>query len=252
MLQGGVPLLTYHSLDESGSVISVRPALFREQMLQLAARGYRVITVTELLELWDGGGALPERTVVLTFDDAMANFATHALPLLSDLGFRATIYAVSARLGEQNDWPEPAPGIPRTPLLSREALLDLVASGFEVGAHSRRHQRLPRLASSELFEEVVSCKHELEDQLGIAISSFAYPYGAVSPKARALASAHYRSAVGTSLGLAKQTDDRYDLKRVEMYYLRQPAAFKLLGTFAGELYLSARAAGRGLRAAIAR
>ena len=252
MLPDGLPVLTYHSLDESGSVISMRPALFREQMLALAERGYRAITVTELLDIWDGGGALPTRTVVLTFDDAVENLATHALPLLGDLGFRATIYVVSARLGEYNDWPEPARGIPRLPLLSREALLDMLASGFEVGAHTRRHLRLPRLASAQLFDEVVSCKHELEDQLGIAVSSFAYPYGAVSPEARKLASAHYRSAVGTSLGLTTPQHDRFDLPRVEMYYFRQPAAFKLLGTFAGRLYLSARAAGRGLRAATVR
>lgn len=248
----GIPVLTYHSLDESGSVISMRPGLFRQQMLLLSARGYRAITASELLDIWERGEALPTRTVVLTFDDAMENFATHALPLLGELGFRATIFAVSSTVGQYNDWPEPAPGIPQIPLLSREALSGLVAMGFEVGAHSTRHRRLTRLSSSELQEEVVSCKHQLEDQLGVAVSSFAYPYGAVSPAARALVATHYRAGFGTSLGLTTHTQDRYNLPRVEMYYFRQPAAFRLLGSFAGGMYLGARAAGRRLRAATAR
>src|SRR5436190_13149483 len=64
-----VPVLTYHSLDESGSVISIAPSVFRDQMQALAARGFTGVTVGQLVDAWNGAATLPERPVVLTFDD---------------------------------------------------------------------------------------------------------------------------------------------------------------------------------------
>src|ERR1043166_6308036 len=67
------PILTYHSLDESGSVTSVRPRFFREHMRSLARRGFVAISLSELLDGWDGIAPLPPHPVVITFDDGLAN-----------------------------------------------------------------------------------------------------------------------------------------------------------------------------------
>src|SRR6266480_6947225 len=114
---GDTPILTYHSLDDSGSVTSVPPRFFREHMNSLAQRGFAGISLSELIDAWDGVGNLPPRPVVLTFDDGFANLLEHAAPLLSELRFRATIFVVSGRCGQTNDWPNQAADIPRLPLL---------------------------------------------------------------------------------------------------------------------------------------
>ncbi len=248
-MSGAVPILTYHSLDDSGSVISTSPAIFRAQMELLARRGYRVISLRELLEAWDRVVPLAPHTVVLTFDDATENLLTHALPVLTALQFRATIFAVSGKLGGMNDWPGQMSGIPRVPLLSRSGLAECIAAGCEIGGHSASHARLDTQSPSAWAAEVAGCRETLESTLGVSVTSFAYPFGHSSAALRAVVAQQYRAAVGTRLRVAHPTDDRYDVPRVDMYYWRSPSVFPLFGHRAGDWYLRARAAARTVRAA---
>ena len=84
-------ILTYHSLDESGSVISMPPALFRAQMECLAESPSKVVP---LAEICDRPGA-----VAITFDDGFANFAEYAAPVLERLSLPATVFVVSGFCG---------------------------------------------------------------------------------------------------------------------------------------------------------
>lgn len=244
-----VPILTYHSLDDSGSVISTSPTVFRDQMKLLARRAYRVITLRELLDAWEQAVPVAPHTVVLTFDDATENLLTHALPVLTALQFRATIFAVSGKVGGLNDWPGQSSGIPRLPLLSRGGLAECVAAGCEIGGHSASHVRLDTLSPSAWADEVQGCRESLESSLGVSVTSFAYPFGHSSAALRAVVAQHYRAAVGTRLRVAQPSHDRFDVPRVDMYYWRSPSVFPLFGHRAGDWYLHARAAARTVRAA---
>ncbi|WP_411281026.1 polysaccharide deacetylase family protein [Gemmatimonas sp.] len=244
-----MPILTYHSLDDSGSVISTPPTVFRAQMEMLARRAYQVITLRELLDAWDRDAAVAPNTVVLTFDDGADNVRQHALPVLVALQFRATIFVVSGKVGGINDWAGQAAGIPRLPLLSRSGLAECLASGCEIGAHSATHARLDRMPSAAWAGEVVACRDTLESSLGVPVTSFAYPFGRSSVALRDTVGQHYRVAVGTRLQVATPTDDRYDVPRVDMYYWRSPSIFPLFGHRVGNWYLKARAAARPLREA---
>jgi hypothetical protein len=106
---------------------------------------------------------------------------------------------------------------------------------------------LLRTADEDAELEIVASKHRLEDGLGRAIRVFAYPYGQAGVRHRALARQHYRAACGVALGTARPTDDRHHLPRIDMYYYRRPAAFRLFGTKLAEPYIALRAAARGLR-----
>src|SRR5262249_37262854 len=149
-----VRILTYHSLDTSGSVISISPETFQHQIEALHNWGYQGITLSQLVEAWEGKATLPPRPVVLTFDDAFGNFADHAAPVLARHGFRATLFAVAGYCGGHNDWPTQPTGVPRLPLLSWDALRDLAREGFEIGAHTLTHPRLPDLPPPEAEREV--------------------------------------------------------------------------------------------------
>jgi peptidoglycan/xylan/chitin deacetylase (PgdA/CDA1 family) len=249
-LDSPVPVLTYHSLDESGSVVSTAPGVFREQMRALADRGFTGIAAGQLVDAWEGNAMLPARPVVLTFDDGFANVLDHAAPVLAALKFSATVYVVSGLCGKTNDWPDQGAAIPRLPLLSWAALAELITGGFEMGAHSVTHQQLMRLSRSAVEREVLGSKEMIEQRLGQVVKTFAYPFGLVSPDAHAVARAGYRAAMGTVLGVARRTDDRHCMARVDMYYFRDPRMFRLFGTAAGRAYLSARALGRAVRARV--
>jgi peptidoglycan/xylan/chitin deacetylase (PgdA/CDA1 family) len=233
-------ILTYHSIDDSGSPISLPPAILRAQLTWLARRGVRVVTVDELL-------ALPASTpaIALTFDDGFASVATYAAPLLAELGLPATVFVVSGHVGGTNAWGgRREPGIPEAPLLDWPALRLLVAQGVAVGAHTRGHPRLTDLPADAVVEELESCAERIREELGRRPHGFAYPYGATSPTVRAAAARTFMWACTTELREITDPVDRAAVPRVDMYYFRAPGALESWGTPAFARRLQVR---RGLR-----
>jgi peptidoglycan/xylan/chitin deacetylase (PgdA/CDA1 family) len=242
-----VPILTYHSLDESGSVISVQPAIFERHMRLLHERGFRGIALGDLLDGWNGKRPLPDKPIVLTFDDGFENLARHAAALLQGIGFRATIFAVAGHCGGRNDWPTQPPDVPRLPLLGWSELRDLEGAGFEVGLHGMTHAPLEGLTADLERREIVEAKQLMEDRLARPVEVFAYPYGAAGHSARELVRRHFRGACSTQMRTANRDDAHDWLGRIDVYYLRHPRLFRLLGTWQGEAYLALRALGRRAR-----
>jgi len=248
----GTPILTYHSLDRSGSVVSVTPEDFARHMEMLHRRGYAAVSLGELVGDWERG-APPDgpKRIGLTFDDGYESVAEHAAPVLARLGFRATVFAVAGRCGGRSDWNSGHGGLPLLPLLSARQLRELAASGVEVGSHGLQHASLETLDGAALEREVVGSKRALEDLLGAEVGVFAYPYGEAGRAARRLVRGSYRAACSTELGDSGPGDDRHWLRRIDVYYHRRPWLFRLLGTRAGAGYVRLRAAGRRLRRALA-
>src|SRR5262245_61399258 len=217
-----VPILTYHSLDESGSVISMPPAVFRWQMEALKGWGFQGLALSDLLDAWEGKSALPKRPVVLTFDDGFRNLLEHAAPVLQAVDFRATVFVVAGKCGETNDWPAGIPGIPRLPLLSWSDLRDLAQAGWEIGSHTMSHRPLTEITEKEAERETAGSQDVLQQSLGRAVTVFAYPYGLARSSDRALARTTYRASCGVVLGRARAGDDRTWLRRIDAYYYRHP------------------------------
>ena len=235
-----VPVLMYHSLDRSGSVISIPPDLFRRQIERLLERGFTGITLAHLLDGWDGLRPLPRRPLVITFDDGLASVHSLALPILEGLGVPATVFAVSGYIGRCNRWPGQSGDVPRLPVLSWSALQELAAAGWEIGAHTISHPSLDAVPTEQAAREIVDSRRMIEDRLGTAVSSFAYPYGCATAEAREIVSSHFRAACGTRLRSARPAADRAELPRIDAYYFRSPALAPRIGTLSGNLYVRAR------------
>ena len=97
-----VPILVYHSIAPSHPgqtaeqrLLDVDTAMFRRQMSYLAANRYNVIPLGMLLDALQGGGSLPPRSVVITFDDGWLSQYEHALPVLEQMHFTATFFVIS-------------------------------------------------------------------------------------------------------------------------------------------------------------
>jgi len=247
-----VPILTYHSLDTSGSVISVTPDAFAAHMASLAERGWTAIRLDRLLDAWAGEAELPEHPVVVSFDDGFRNALEHAAPVLAEHGFAATIFVVSEHCGGSNDWSDRGRDMPSLPLLTWDELGQLSAAGWEIAAHSTSHARLPQLSVDEARRQITDCKTALQDKLGAPVRTFAYPYGETSPAVTAIAREEFLGAVSVEMGTARPSDDRHLLPRLDAYYLRDPAMFRKLGTYRGSAYLRLRALARRVRAGLAR
>jgi peptidoglycan/xylan/chitin deacetylase (PgdA/CDA1 family) len=226
-------ILTYHSLDESGSVISVRPAVFGRQMEALAASGARVV---RLAEVRSGPGPV----VALTFDDGFENFAEVAAPLLARYRFPATVFLVTDYCGRQNDWPGQWAAAPRLPLMTWSRIQELSAAGIEWGGHTATHPDLSRLEAGRAREEMLTSKRRIEDATGRPVESFAYPYGAMNVEVRRLVAANFAVGCSTQLGYVGEDSPREALERLDVYYLAWPGMFRRLFGAATRSYLGLR------------
>ena len=165
---------------------------------------------------------LPERTVVLTFDDGYSDFYFSAAPVLRRLKLPATIFVPTGLCGGANRSPGPSGWISPQPLLDWDQVAALAKEGFSFGAHSISHPALPALSAEEAKHEIAGSKTELQERTGQKVEFFAYPYGRWSPAVRAVVQEEYRGACSTGAGVVEPDADPFALPRVDVHYLRRP------------------------------
>jgi peptidoglycan/xylan/chitin deacetylase (PgdA/CDA1 family) len=195
-----VPILMYHEIaqpTQTHSRLAVSPENFAAQLGYLRSAGFTTLTAAELsARLAVGTRPLPDRPVVLTFDDGYADFHRRAMPVLAQHGFTATLF-VTTGWEQDPDLRRFAPGR----MLNRTQLAEVAAAGIEVGGHTRSHPQLDQLPEPLVREELRASKRWLEDEIGLAVPGLAYPFGYSSPLVRRVArEAGYRYAHAVATG----------------------------------------------------
>ncbi len=246
-----LPILTYHSIDRSGSVISTVPEIFGRQMKFLHENDFRVITLSEAIENFAAGKSLAPKTITLTFDDGFRNFYTEAFPILEKYDFPATVFLVTDFCGSNNDWAGNPPDLPRTKLLAWNEIKTLSANGIEFGAHTRTHPDLTRISVANAKREITESKAIIETKLGKPALTFAYPYGRYNAEVKHLVEANFAAACSVKLGKAQLRNDFFALERIDCYYLQNPRVFNLLSSKKIDFYLQTRRTLRDLKARFA-
>lgn len=221
-MSGQVPplsILMYHQVGEFTPMRTHRANYcdrhrFAAQMALLARLGYRVIDLDTALAGLRGERDLPERAVVLTFDDGYQNFLEHALPVLQRHGFSATVYAISGWLGQRAEWFAKDPGRPIPHLMDGATLRALRAEGITIGSHTANHVRLAEVDAATRRRELSASKAALEDVLGAPVEHLCYPFGSFeSDTITAAAECGYRSATTCLRGAATPEDHPLVLPR---------------------------------------
>lgn len=235
-------VLTYHSLDRSGSVISIKPETFREQILWLVESGVAVVPLSELLQLNRSGAE--RAAVALTFDDGFENFLTEAFPLLEEHHLPATVFLVTGYCGSTNDWPSQPRHVGGKRLLGWPRIEQLHRAGIEFGAHTVHHPNLTTLTAGAARAEILNSKKQIEDHAGAAVTSFAYPFGAESPALLEVVAEHFTVGCSARLGYLDAGGPAASVERIDVYYSRNSFWFQRLFTPAGRAYLSLRGLGR--------
>jgi len=222
-----VPILMYHVVAENPSAatrrLSVTPRSLDEQIAFLVDRGFTGMTFSDLADALEAGTALPERPVVLTFDDGYADFASAAWPILRRYDFPATVFVTSGWIADAGP---NAAGAPLDKMLNWAQVRELAAAGIEIGAHSHSHPELDQLADDTLCGELRVGRALLEDCIGAPVRALAYPFGYSSPRVRLAArAAGYRCAAAVRNIRATSSDDLFMLPRLTIRRSTDQTAF---------------------------
>jgi peptidoglycan/xylan/chitin deacetylase (PgdA/CDA1 family) len=192
-----VPVLVYHNVrPESPAGLSsvdrqydVTPADLREQMAYLKEQGFTPISFAALAAHLREGAPMPEKSVVISFDDGRRNQLENALPILDELGLKATFFVFT-------NAPDRNPNY-----FTWDEIRSLEAAGHEIGSHTRLHAYLTKADDETLVEELEGSQSDFEENLGHRVAAIAYPFGLSDDRVIAAA-----SSAGFSVGRGLRHD----------------------------------------------
>ena len=189
----GLRVLCYHKVGTPPQPcladLWVSPEMFRKQVKYLKEHGWNTLTFKELYEIYIKKDPLPEKSVLITFDDGYQNNYSVAYPILKEFGAKGNIFLVYNTIGKVNSWHNPA-SEPWVNMCTLEQLKEMQESGvFDFGGHTLNHPHLTQLDLEEARTEIIQSKKMIETALGRELCAFAYPYGdgAYNEKVRKIA-----------------------------------------------------------------
>lgn len=166
-----IPVLCYHQIRDYresdgpvGKPYIVPPAVFAEQMKELAEKGYRSILPEELHQYLVYGKSLPEKSVLISFDDTRLDQYTAALPELDKNNFKGAFFIMTVSLGR--------PGY-----MSREQVKDLSDQGHSIGSHTWDHGNVNKYEAADWIKQIDKPSATLKSITGKEVKHFAYPFG---------------------------------------------------------------------------
>jgi peptidoglycan/xylan/chitin deacetylase (PgdA/CDA1 family) len=174
-------VLMYHKVNDlPENPLSVPVGAFDDQLAQLRELAYTVVSLEDVLTHYRDGAPLPERPVLITFDDGYRDNLEHAAPVLQKHGYPAVIFVPIGYLDGGRPLPHEEQRAARGLLNSTVdwgELRELEAAGVRVESHGISHRPLAALAVDEAAREIVLSKLRLEERLGREVRSFAYVKG---------------------------------------------------------------------------
>ena len=207
----------YHEVEAeapSGYGYAVSLEKFRQQIRILKQAGYVAVTLREVVQAVQGNEKLPPKPVVVTFDDGYEGVWRNALPVLQESGMAAVLFAIAGHLGGKNSWDRQSGG-PELKLMGEGEVRELLAAGWELGAHTVNHLRLTTLSLKEAEVEIRESKTLLEQKFQTPVDSFSYPYGAHSPEICAkVRKTGYTAGVTIFSSAPSVTADPWRMRRV--------------------------------------
>jgi peptidoglycan/xylan/chitin deacetylase (PgdA/CDA1 family) len=209
-----VPILMYHyiSVPPTGSdryrlSLSVTPGNFDAQMAYLKQAGYHAVTLYDLYDFLTQGKMLPDKPIILTFDDGYTDAFTQATPILQKYGFVGTFFVLTGPADEGGSGEH----------LTWDQIVAMSATGMDLELHSRDHVDLRNRPNDFLVHQIAGGKESLEAHINQPVRWFAYPSGRYDATVvRVLKSDGFWGAVTTQYGRTHTASGFFDLERVRI------------------------------------
>jgi peptidoglycan/xylan/chitin deacetylase (PgdA/CDA1 family) len=208
-----VPILLYH----------YTPANFAAQLDHLKTHNYNIVDMDQVAAAMSGGTPLPDKPVVITFDDGFTN-QLQAFDILRRYNMKATFYIITGGAASQwcigagrryHDPLQPAGGCGDS-YLTWDQVRMLDRSGLiTIGAHTVDHQNLAADSPQQQLFEIDQSKAQLESQLGHVVKHFCYPYGTYNQTTIDIVrQAGFLTAVTTLPGTIQPPGSLFTLRRI--------------------------------------
>jgi peptidoglycan/xylan/chitin deacetylase (PgdA/CDA1 family) len=188
----GVPILVYHIVrpsyptdSEAVKGLAQTPEIFDAEMKYLAESGYHVIPFSALEDHISKNALLPDKPIVISFDDGWGDQFKYAFPILEKYHYTATFFVFTNPIGTRG-------------FMTWDDLRALRDAGMTIGSHTRSHPFLLKITDPAiLWNEIDGSKKTIEKNLGITVNEFAYPFGRYNATTTAIVKkAGYQSARG--------------------------------------------------------
>ena len=217
-----IPVLLYHRVTSgmppgTKHGIYVTEANFERQLSFLKEGGYESLTFEDLQSILHGTRAIPDRPVILTFDDGYEDNYEYAFPLLEKYAFKAVIFLIGNPSLKSNAW-DTGDGEPMAMLLTNAQIREMRQYGIEFGSHSLNHVNMSAIPQAQVDVELRRSKQILEKRIGAPVHSFAYPYGKLNETVkRSVREAGYFFGVASDSGPRNFWNDRYEVRRIQVF-----------------------------------
>ena len=200
-----VTALCYHEVtpDRVNDCMNVKPEVLRRHIREFREAGFRFIDVDDLRRHLSGSVPLPEKTVLLSFDDGYADNYNYAYPVLREEKVPGTFFVVSGTIGKTNR-------------MTADQLREMQSNGMKIGSHTVNHEKLTDMSPEQIDFELGKSKELLEKILKKPVCALAYPTGKVNGAVLEIARKHYAMAFVASVSEdTKQTV--YTLQRYGVF-----------------------------------
>ena len=218
LFRNAAVIVAFHRIQQAdhSDSLSIDVETF-ERHCRFYQRHFQVVPLRELVYRITHGRPI-DRHLAITFDDGYRDNFENARPVLEKLSLPATFFVVTEWMGTDIvPWWDEVRGV-RHEWMNWDEIRALHESGFEIGAHTRRHVDLGKVSPREAREEVLGARLELERRLGSRVESFAYPYGGLRHVTEAsreiVKSAGFRCCCSSFGGINPAGTDPFFLKRV--------------------------------------
>lgn len=201
----------YHYVEDSVPNSTLRADLqvqgenFKQQLDYLKNNGYTAVKMEDLFLAFYYGKTLPQKPVIITFDDGYEDAYKIAFPILKEKEMTAIFFVITGLLDTPN-------------YLTREEVKEMDNKGMEIGSHSQTHPDLSIAPSDKAKSEIEESKKDLEELLNKKIYFFCYPSGKYNAETGViLKNAGYLMAVNTLFGNIHLSDRPFDITRVRIH-----------------------------------
>ncbi|WMJ80761.1 polysaccharide deacetylase family protein [Clostridium sp. MB40-C1] len=203
-VKGSIPVLMYHSVGfEKDNPVRIPTDKFDKQMKYLKDNGFHTLSLDETYDYFSKGKAIPEKSIVLTFDDGYLDNYTRLYPILKKYEFKGAIFVITGAIDTEKDF------------LNSNQLKELDKSCLDIQSHTFAHEKLSEISYDKQVKTLKASKDFLEKQLNKKVNYLAYPYGKYTKSTiKAAKEAGYLMAFTTDGKWSDKSNGIFTLNRV--------------------------------------